>query len=90
MSQLAWAYPKRDVSVNRSKQSVSELKRQLEFPDEQSSTELLRKYKRPIANRPAFMQEKSLTPAEKGTITHLVMQHISVKEPITIDPFGNY
>ena len=85
MSQLAWAYPKRDASVNRSKQSVSELKRQLEFRDEQSSTELLRKYKRPISNRPAFMQEKSLTPAEKGTITHLVMQHISVNEPITIE-----
>ena len=64
------------------------MKRQHEFRDEQSSTELLRKYKRPIANRPAFMQEKSLTPAEKGTITHLVMQHISVKEPITIESVG--
>ncbi|MGE8079566.1 helicase-exonuclease AddAB subunit AddA [Peribacillus loiseleuriae] len=85
MSQLAWTYRERDASVNRSKQSVSELKRQLEFQDEQSSTDLLRKFKRPIANRPAFMQEKSLTPAEKGTITHLVMQHISVKEPITIE-----
>ncbi|MFJ7976046.1 helicase-exonuclease AddAB subunit AddA [Peribacillus sp. NPDC096379] len=85
MSQLAWVYPERDASVNRSKQSVSELKRQLEFRDEQSSTELLRKYERPISNRPAFMQEKSLTPAEKGTITHLVMQHISVNEPITIE-----
>ena len=57
MSQLTWTYREREASVNRSKQTVSELKRKLEFRDEQSSTELLRKFKRPIANRPAFMQE---------------------------------
>ena len=33
----------------------------------------------------AFMQEKSLTPAEKGTITHLVMQHIDLHADITIE-----
>ena len=31
------------------------------------------------------MQEKSLTPAEKGTITHLVMQHIDLNTEITIE-----
>ncbi|MFD6439545.1 helicase-exonuclease AddAB subunit AddA [Peribacillus sp. NPDC060186] len=82
--QLKWEYPEHEASVHRSKQSVSELKRQYELKDEQSSTELLRKFKRPITKRPTFMQEKSLTPAERGTITHLVMQHIDLSKEITI------
>ncbi|MDQ0217575.1 helicase-exonuclease AddAB subunit AddA [Peribacillus cavernae] len=85
LDQLSWNYPFSDASVHRSKQSVSELKRQAELRDEESSTELLRKFKRPILTRPAFMQEKSLTPAEKGTITHLIMQHINMKKPVTED-----
>ncbi|RFU67565.1 helicase-exonuclease AddAB subunit AddA [Bacillus sp. V59.32b] len=83
LEQLSWSYSNKDASVHRSKQSVSELKRQAELKDDQSSTELLRKFKRPILTRPAFMQEKALTPAEKGTITHLIMQHIDVKKPVT-------
>ncbi|MEB2628973.1 helicase-exonuclease AddAB subunit AddA [Peribacillus frigoritolerans] len=82
--QLEWEYPEHEATVYRSKQSVSELKRQYELKDEQSSTELLRKFKRPITKRPTFMQEKSLTPAERGTITHLVMQHIDLSKDITI------
>lgn len=82
--QLEWEYPEHEATVFRSKQSVSELKRQYELKDEQSSTELLRKFKRPITKRPTFMQEKSLTPAERGTITHLVMQHIDLSKEITI------
>lgn len=83
LEQLSWSYANKDASVHRSKQSVSELKRQAEIRDDQSSTELLRKFKRPILTRPAFMQEKSLTPAEKGTITHLIMQHIDLGNPVT-------
>ncbi|MED3888507.1 helicase-exonuclease AddAB subunit AddA [Peribacillus frigoritolerans] len=82
--QLEWEYPEHEATVYRSKQSVSELKRQYELKDEQSSTELLRKFKRPITKRPTFMQEKSLTPTERGTITHLVMQHIDLSKEITI------
>jgi ATP-dependent helicase/nuclease subunit A len=82
-TQLTWIYPHLEASIHRSKQSVSELKRQNELRDQESSTELLRKYKRPISRRPQFLQEKSLTPAEKGTITHLVMQHIDVRKPVT-------
>ncbi|MFJ7639077.1 helicase-exonuclease AddAB subunit AddA [Peribacillus sp. NPDC097225] len=82
--QLNWEYREHEATVHRSKQSVSELKRQYELRDEQSSTELLRKFKSPITKRPVFMQEKSLTPAERGTITHLVMQHIDLTSDITI------
>ncbi|MGE7601986.1 helicase-exonuclease AddAB subunit AddA [Peribacillus sp. NPDC097675] len=83
-NQLNWEYAQHEATVHRSKQSVSELKRQYELRDEQSSTELLRKFKSPITKRPVFMQEKSLTPAERGTITHLVMQHIDLKSEITL------
>lgn len=83
LHQLNWRYPFMDASVHRSKQSVSELKRQALLRDDMSSTELLRKFKRPILTRPVFMQEKSLTPAEKGTITHLIMQHIDLNSPVT-------
>ena len=82
-SRLSWEYSRYDASVHRSKQSVSELKRQNEVRDETSGRDLLRRFKRPITARPAFMQEKSLTAAEKGTITHLVMQHIDLTEEVT-------
>ena len=81
---LSWEYSGHDASVHRSKQSVSELKRQNEVRDETSGTDLLRRFKRPITARPAFMQEKSLTAAEKGTITHLVMQHIDLTQEVTV------
>jgi ATP-dependent helicase/nuclease subunit A len=31
--------------------------------------------------RPSFMEEKSLTAAEKGSVNHLLMQHVSLNEP---------
>jgi ATP-dependent helicase/nuclease subunit A len=34
---------------------------------------MLRKFKKPLMNRPRFMQEKELFPAEIGTAMHMVM-----------------
>jgi ATP-dependent helicase/nuclease subunit A len=31
------------------------------------------------------MQEKAMTPAEKGTAMHMVMQHIPLNEPVTVE-----
>ena len=50
--------------------------------DEASGTEMLRKFKKPLMNRPRFMQEKALSPAEIGTAMHMVMQHIAFSEQI--------
>ena len=83
--QLYWKYPQMDASIHRSKQSVSELKRQFELTDPNSSKELIGTFSRPISKRPTFMQEKSLTPAEKGTITHLVMQHLDLHAEVTVE-----
>ncbi|MFT8321822.1 MAG: helicase-exonuclease AddAB subunit AddA [Bacillus sp. (in: firmicutes)] len=80
---LAWKYSHVDSTVYRSKQSVSELKRQSESIDEESGTELLQKWSKSIWNRPKFMQEKKLSPAEKGTAMHMVMQHVDLQAEIT-------
>ncbi|MBS4188825.1 helicase-exonuclease AddAB subunit AddA [Bacillus sp. FJAT-49705] len=82
-AQLSWEYTHLQASNHRSKQSVSEVKRQKEiFASEDGGIEIIHKFKKPLLNRPQFMQEKSLTPAEKGTAMHMVMQHVDFsKEP---------
>lgn len=81
--QLSWSYRYNEASNHRSKQSVSELKRNHENRDEESGTQLIRSITKPILNRPKFMQEKKMTPAERGTAMHMVMQHIDLTQPVT-------
>lgn len=81
--QLSWKYEFHHASVLRSKQSVSELKRQFDLSGEESSTELLWKIRKPLLKRPRFMQEKTLSPSEKGTAMHMVMQQIDLSLPLT-------
>lgn len=69
--------------MHRSKQSVSEMKRQWEMIDEESGKDLL-SFSKPILNRPRFMQEKTITPAERGTAMHMVMQHVNLAADITV------
>jgi ATP-dependent helicase/nuclease subunit A len=83
--QLNWNYPFLEASKFRSKQSVSEMKRQRDMGNEDSGNELLSKFQKPILKRPKFLQAKSFSPAEKGTILHLVMQHIDLEKDITMD-----
>lgn len=81
-ARLSWVYLYPEASVHRSKQSVSEIKRFSELKDEQSGTDLVRRMKKPILKRPRFMQEKSITPAERGTAMHMVMQHLDLTKPV--------
>ncbi|WP_043933115.1 helicase-exonuclease AddAB subunit AddA [Bacillus sp. EB01] len=83
VGRLTWEYAFKDASSHRAKQTVSEMKRNREIADEQSGTEILRKTRKTILDRPRFMQEKSLSPAERGTALHSVMQHVNLAEPIT-------
>jgi ATP-dependent helicase/nuclease subunit A len=85
LSQLQFRYPYVAPSTHRSKQSVSEVKRQRELQDEESGTEVLKTFRKPLTNRPRFMQEKALTPAERGTAMHAVMQQIDLNKPITFE-----
>ncbi|HAQ08392.1 MAG TPA: helicase-exonuclease AddAB subunit AddA, partial [Bacillus bacterium] len=82
-NRLSWSYGYNEAASHRSKQSVSELKRNHESRDEESGTQIVRRFSKPILDRPRFMQEKKLTPAERGTAMHMVMQHIDLSQPIT-------
>lgn len=81
-NQLNWEYSYKLATIHRSKQSVSEIKRLKEVRDEYSGEDLIRSFKKPITERPKFLQEQTLTPAEKGTAMHLMMQHIRLDEGI--------
>ncbi|MDX8343483.1 helicase-exonuclease AddAB subunit AddA [Rossellomorea sp. YZS02] len=82
LKRLSWKYPHLRATNLRSKQSVSELKRMVEIRDEASSIDILRRHHKPVYNRPQFMQSKELSPAEKGTAMHTVMQHISFEDGV--------
>ncbi|WP_282173780.1 helicase-exonuclease AddAB subunit AddA [Cytobacillus firmus] len=88
--QLSWKYSFKRAAQARSKQSVSEVKRQREiFSEEDSGTELIRKISKPMLSRPRFMQEKSLSPAERGTAMHAVMQHIDFSRPSSLETISS-
>ncbi|MFO1445495.1 helicase-exonuclease AddAB subunit AddA [Bacillus sp. Bva_UNVM-123] len=80
---LSWNYSYLHAVNSRSKQSVSEIKRQKEiFSNEDSGSDIIGKFKKPLLNRPRFMQAKLLSPAERGTAMHMIMQHLDfAQEP---------
>ncbi|MCM3725622.1 helicase-exonuclease AddAB subunit AddA [Neobacillus cucumis] len=81
-ARLTWEYPFPGAASHRSKQSVSEIKRVRELTDEYSSTELVGRFRKSILKRPKFMQEKQLSPAERGTAMHMVMQHVDLAKEV--------
>lgn len=85
---LTWEYAHPLAVRYRAKQSVTELKRQREARDEATDDHLIRRvkvFRSPLVERPRFLQKQSLTAAEIGTAMHLVMQHINVAVPVTIE-----
>ncbi|CAG9622982.1 helicase-exonuclease AddAB subunit AddA [Sutcliffiella rhizosphaerae] len=76
--QLYWQYPHHLASTQRSKQSVSELKRMREHQDPYADNQLLQKGKKLFLDRPAFLQKQKLSPSEIGTAMHTVMQNIDL------------
>ena len=84
--QLEWEYPYQAATKHLSKQTVSGIKRDLLSrsglsPIEPEANILIK----PIIARPRFMQDKSLTAAERGTVMHLIMQHVNLESEITVD-----
>ncbi|WP_280770916.1 helicase-exonuclease AddAB subunit AddA [Salipaludibacillus daqingensis] len=76
VSQLEWSYKYKDATVHRAKQSVSDLKREMQ--DEYSEQMMATGFQSKYADRPKFLQKKSFIPAEVGTLMHGMMQHISL------------
>ncbi|WP_017754538.1 helicase-exonuclease AddAB subunit AddA [Calidifontibacillus oryziterrae] len=82
-SLLSWQYSHPDAERKRSKQSVSEIKSRKQISDGFAATEFITKFRPPLTDRPKFMQQKTLTAAERGTAMHMVMQHIDLTSTVT-------
>ncbi|MBO1199498.1 helicase-exonuclease AddAB subunit AddA [Staphylococcus simiae] len=81
--QLDFQYPYVKDTLKPSKQSVSELKRQLETEESGTSYERVRQYRIGYASyeRPKFLSEQGKRKAnEIGTLMHTVMQHLPFRE----------
>lgn len=84
-------YPHEAATTTTSYQSVSEIKRLFEDPDEShmlkldlSDTKRVSRYVEPEFPRPRFMQETVMpNSAEIGTATHFVMQSVDLEKEIT-------
>ena len=75
---LSWKYPYIKMTEVPSKFSVTEIKRFFNLNDEGEDRTAL---KHTGIRKPAFLQEKKgLSPAEKGTVLHFVMQHLNFKD----------
>lgn len=83
--QLSWRYLFSETTSILSKQSVTEMKRKFEANSDEYSDHQLKKsmHVSYLYSRPKFMQEKSLTAAERGTAMHAVMQHLLLDMAMT-------
>jgi ATP-dependent helicase/nuclease subunit A len=78
---LYWKYEYEETSKIKSKQSVTEIKRQRDFLDNYSETSFVKPFNKHLFERPKFLQKEKLTAAEKGSAMHMVMQHLSFDYP---------
>ncbi|MBC1937209.1 helicase-exonuclease AddAB subunit AddA [Listeria grandensis] len=77
---LSFRYGFTEETTIRSKQSVTEVKRQFAVSDSFSDTRFTRSTQPVSFERPKFLQEKQLTATERGTAMHTVMQALSLNE----------
>ncbi|MGW9985349.1 helicase-exonuclease AddAB subunit AddA [Staphylococcus cohnii] len=81
--QLTYVYPYQEAKEKPSKQSVSELKRQLETEQADTNYDRVRQYRigTTAYERPAFLSHQTKRKAnEVGTLMHTVMQHLPFKQ----------
>ena len=76
---LGWTYPYISATRWPSKQAISDLQR--EMSDEYSAKPLIGQFRSAYAERPRFLEGDTLSPAERGTAMHAVMQHIRLDHP---------
>ncbi len=82
---LHWYYPFAAIVGKPSKVSVTEVKRRFAEIDEEAAAPYTPAVTRQVKLvRPKHLQEtRGLSPAERGTAMHLVMQHLNFNRPIT-------
>ncbi|USG64915.1 helicase-exonuclease AddAB subunit AddA [Brevibacillus ruminantium] len=79
-SRLSWSYPHQAASQIMTKWTVSELKRR-----EQAVSRGYPLHLPTIVEKPRFLLEEgpqTLSAAERGTVTHLIMQSLDLKRPL--------
>lgn len=96
-ARLEWQYPHQAAAALAAKTSVTEMKRlhtdvmedAVPLKDKEAGSEGHADFLAvPAADytfrlrRPAFLEEKSLTAAEKGSVNHLLMQHVTLSGPV--------
>ncbi|TDQ42069.1 helicase-exonuclease AddAB subunit AddA [Aureibacillus halotolerans] len=83
-ARLRWRYPNEQLTKVKSKQTVTELKRKMDTVEAQliDYRPAVKSARSSPMERPLFMQEtkKTLTPAERGTVLHTVMQRLDWSE----------
>lgn len=78
---LSWQYPFEKDTKLLAKQSVSEIKRKAQMLDRDEDEGISMS----VTARPQFMEQTGLTALERGTATHMVMQQLSLDQPITYE-----
>ncbi|SFE35925.1 helicase-exonuclease AddAB subunit AddA [Alteribacillus iranensis] len=86
--QLEWEYPYPSSLTQRSKQTVSEFKRQL--PDEYSEPSQRFSFSSSYAERPLFLQKENVSPVEKGTAMHTVLEHIPLEAKYVFEALDDF
>ncbi|MBD3917948.1 helicase-exonuclease AddAB subunit AddA [Paenibacillus sp. PR3] len=89
---LSWSYRYSSAAAVPAKTSVTEMKRLHAEREEEAAllTQLQSTDDKPSAaytfrlRRPRFMEENALTAAERGTASHLLMQHVPLDKPVTL------
>ncbi|WP_163654493.1 helicase-exonuclease AddAB subunit AddA [Listeria sp. PSOL-1] len=82
---LSYKYTKKIATEIRSKQSVTELKRQFSLQDSWSDNRFIKNLQPIILDRPKFLQEEKLSSIEIGTAMHTVMQSVPLNKAPSID-----
>lgn len=79
---LDWTYPYQKIAGKSAKVTVTEIKHKFQELAAKSGEEVRTSYG--FSKRPAFLQKnKGLSPLEKGSALHAVMQHLDLKQEIT-------
>ena len=92
-SLLTWKYAYSNTVGKPAKTSVTELKRRLEWLEREDTLPELTSPtipRRTPTERPRFVQESlGLTPAEKGTRLHSLMQHLNFTQAVNFESLEN-
>ncbi|QGP92352.1 ATP-dependent helicase/nuclease subunit A [Neomoorella glycerini] len=79
---LSWVYPWQPMTALPVKLAVTDLKRRFDVFNEGDTP--VRPGGNGFTRRPLFLQaSQGLTAAERGTATHLVLQHVDLSKPVT-------